>query len=786
MRRTRAVIAIAVVVTAVSQLAIAGAGAAEPNQVENLAVTQAEGYATLAWTPVPGATDYQIERAPVSATGVVGTAVVVGLWQGQRTIRPSEPRFADAGFALGGTYRWRVRARFGTTAQPYSEPVVATTRPQWGDPARPGQSLRTGWETSGNATYTTYDQELTYTAALDAASDRMRVVEIGRTNPVATGGAAPGNRAINMFILGHPAPKATAQEISETPTLAYNCNVHGNEPQGREACFIFARMLATSDDPRLIEILSQVNVLIVPSINGNGRAANIRGNETGADLNRDHAELLQPETLAFARMIRDYTPDMAVDLHEGDSEDLPILTSRHLNVYEPLFREGKEQLVEGWLYGAGADSGWWFGPYSTGGDSHEGILRNTLGLKSTIGLLAENRASGGTTRPAEGTSLANRNRKSYGGLYEIGQVLDYFFQRKDTITRIVRESEDFNRANVGRVVLRGSYPWPYNPLLGANTGLPDTDTVQASRIIDPAPCGYFVTEAQYSGPIGGPNLATRLDAHGVAQETRPSGHIVRLAQKLRGLIPMMFDTASASPSPIVPGVRLMECPHVTAAPRTYALAAVAGTATSASLAIGNIAPDGNSDLDWTITEAATDCASPSDIPWLSASSASGSTATGATDSIDVTASAADLAAPARLSAVLCLRSNDAGEALITIPVSFQVQYAFTGFFSPIADGLNDANAGSAVPAKFVIGGGSPAAIVDGGSPTSHAVDCETGEALGAAEPIDTPGSSGFRYREADEAYHVNWKTDKSWAGTCRALSVALDDGTSHSALFRFH
>ena len=39
-------------------------------------------------------------------------------------------------------------------------------------------------------------------------------------------------------------------------------------------------------------------------------------------------------------------------------------------------------------------------------------------------------------------------------------------------------------------------------------------------------------------------MQVRLDAHGVAQETRPSGHIIRLAQPLRGLIPMMFDTAS--------------------------------------------------------------------------------------------------------------------------------------------------------------------------------------------------------------------------------------------------
>ena len=240
-----------------------------------------------------------------------------------------------------------------------------------------------------------------------------------------------------MFILGYPSPPATAAAISNRPTILYNCNVHGNEPQGRESCFIFARMLSFTEDPHLLEILSNMTVLIVPTINGNGRAGNDRGNETDADLNRDHALLRQPETLAFAKGLRDYTPDMALDLHEGDSEDLPILTSRHLNVYEPLAREGKEGLVEGWMYDTAAQSGWWHGPYHTGGDSNEGILRNTFGLKSVLGMLGENRASGGNTRPAEGTQLANRNRKSYGSLWEEFNTLEYFWTNLAKIRGIV-------------------------------------------------------------------------------------------------------------------------------------------------------------------------------------------------------------------------------------------------------------------------------------------------------------------------------------------------------------
>ena len=30
-----------------------------------------------------------------------------------------------------------------------------------------------------------------------------------------------------------------------------------------------------------------------------------------------------------------------------------------------------------------------------------------------------------------------------------------------------------------------------------------------------------------------------------------------------------------------------------------------------------------------------------------------------------------------------------------------------------------------------------------------------------------------------------WKTDKAWAGTCRELTITLNDGTTHTAQFKF-
>ena len=771
------------VVAVAAMLLIAGTAlAVEPNQVTGLTAVQRDGFATLAWDPVVGATDYQIERTPVDAANVpTGPSVIVGVWQPVRTVTPGSPRFADAGFALGGRYQWRVRARIGTAPQPYSEPVFGTTLPQWGTGA--GASLRTQWESSGNATFTSDVNEYAYTAALDAASDRVRVVELGRTNPVAS---APTGRPINMLILGHPSPPATAAAISASPAIVYNCNVHGNEPQGRESCLIFARMLAFTDDPHLLAILANTTVLLVPAINGNGRAANTRGNETGTDLNRDHAGLEQPETKAFAAMLRDYTPEVGIDLHEGDSEDLPILSARHLNVFEPLFAEGKNGLIEGWMYDNAALSGWWAGPYSTGGDSHEGILRNTFGLKNTVGMLAENRAAGGATRPAEGTTLANRNRKSYGSLWEEFQTLEYYWVRRAQIHAAVESAIAFNIANTGPAFLRGAYPWPSFPAFPPH-GLPDVDAPTPERTIDPAPCGYFLTEAQYSGPLEAGTIELRLGVHGIAQETRPAGHIVRLIQPLRGLIPTLLDPDAVSPEPIVEGTRLSECPFVTAAPRSFPLAATEGTEKTVPLTIGNEAVEADQTLDWTITEAPLDCSAPSDVSWLSADVTEGTTASGGGSStVAVTASTAGATAPEVRGALLCLASNDSGEPLIELPVQLQLEYPFTGFLGPMESPptLNDATAGAAVPVKFALAGDRGVDVLDGHA-TSREIDCTTKAPTGGASPISTTGSSGFVFDPTDGTYRLVWKTSKQWSGTCRELIVTLDDATQHSAYVRF-
>jgi hypothetical protein len=49
----------------------------------------------------------------------------------------------------------------------------------------------------------------------------------------------------------------------------------------------------------------------------------------------------------------------------------------------------------------------------------------------------------------------------------------------------------------------------------------------------------------------------------------------------------------------------------------------------------------------------------------------------------------------------------------------------------------------------------------------------------------TSGDSALTYDAATDTYTYVWKTQKSWAGTCRDFVLTLSDGSVHTASFEF-
>lgn len=94
---------------------------------------------------------------------------------------------------------------------------------------------------------------------------------------------------------------------------------HGDELSGKDALLYLIRDIAR--DPS--KLPADVDLWILPMVNPDGGEAGTRRNGAGADLNRDHVTLLQPETQALHRVARRVRPHLAVDSHEfgRDSEE---------------------------------------------------------------------------------------------------------------------------------------------------------------------------------------------------------------------------------------------------------------------------------------------------------------------------------------------------------------------------------------------------------------------------------------------------------------------------------
>jgi hypothetical protein len=128
-------------------------------------------------------------------------------------------------------------------------------------------------------------------------------------------------------------------------------------------------------------------------------------------------------------------------------------------------------------------------------------------------------------------------------------------------------------------------------------------------------------------------------------------------------------------------------------------------------------------------------------------------------------------------------SNNSPAATCT----YSVIYLWTGFFQPVDNtNLNVTKAGSAIPVKFNLGGNQGLAIFFASYPSSSQVNCDAiTEDQDTIEETVNAGGSSLTYDNTASQYIYVWKTDKSWAGKCRRLDVKLNDGTTHSAFFKF-
>lgn len=138
---------------------------------------------------------------------------------------------------------------------------------------------------------------------------------------------------------------------------------------------------------------------------------------------------------------------------------------------------------------------------------------------------------------------------------------------------------------------------------------------------------------------------------------------------------------------------------------------------------------------------------------------------------------------------VCLRGTDMldnlGDATCQ---SFLVTYKFYGFYSPVENGVvNVAKAGQAIPIKWRLTDAYDDPIYD---PQSFQGLFSSENACSGGDPIDSveeyaAGKSGLQYL-GDGYWQFNWKTERNYANTCRAIYIEFNSGaTSPVVKFQF-
>lgn len=225
--------------------------------------------------------------------------------------------------------------------------------------------------------YTPYHRTVEYVQAVAAASDRVMLVEYGRTYE---------QRPLYVAIITSPANHARLEEIRQAnvqlaqgsalsdadaaaiigsnPAVSWlSYNVHGNEASGTETAKQVIYHLAAGQDAETQRILDESVVIIDPCINPDGRSRYIdwyrsmqshvlndnasdlehvenwpggRTNHYWFDLNRDWVWLIHPESQGRIAAYNEWLPQIHVDYHEQGFNNnyftMPGQPPRNLNL----------------------------------------------------------------------------------------------------------------------------------------------------------------------------------------------------------------------------------------------------------------------------------------------------------------------------------------------------------------------------------------------------------------------------------------------------------------------
>lgn len=282
---------------------------------------------------------------------------------------------------------------------------------------------------------------------------KQYVYDLGNASPLVqlkvTGTSAGGR---DIFALCYSSGEF-GQDPSKAKVLIF-AQQHGNEQSGKEAVLVLANELLKQQNTHLLDHL---DIALIPQVNPDGAEINSRKNSNGADLNRNHLIMNQPETKALHKFFDQYLFDATVDVHEyspyGDawkrfgyrknaSVTLGALTNP--NISEKLRKATNNEALPAVLRYI-TERGFSAAIYTPGGPPDSDYIRHStfdvndgrqsFGIQNTFSFIQE--GMNGTDTFVE--NLAHRTEGQFAGLMG---MLVYLHQNHKQVVKMVREARE--------------------------------------------------------------------------------------------------------------------------------------------------------------------------------------------------------------------------------------------------------------------------------------------------------------------------------------------------------
>ncbi len=253
--------------------------------------------------------------------------------------------------------------------------------------------LKTTAEEKQYATYTTYNEMAAFLNRLQALDQRIRVQVVGRTLE----NAAEERVGRDLLCVVVSDPKRAGDKV----LVQLQATPHGNEQSGVDAV---QKLLAQIVAGKLDFLLERLDLVVFPQVNPYGNENNVRVNEQGLDMNRDHSKLETPGAEAMHRVFTALYPEVTFDMHEkGDAYfKINIGTVTNLNIDRRIEEYSYRVILPAVFKGVGATP------------ACEYLIQTTMDDLPSSGAVPEGLTDPGEEIFRRSTTDINDGRNSFG------------------------------------------------------------------------------------------------------------------------------------------------------------------------------------------------------------------------------------------------------------------------------------------------------------------------------------------------------------------------------------